>query len=187
MSPEVMSRCERDELFGRHVVAHIPALLSAARGHTGQLADAEDLVQDTLVRAYRGMHGFDGAHPRAWLMTILRNVAANRYRRRQPALLDDPEALAESVDGLVPGENSTESVVLDASVAHAVHRALDDLTTRQRDAILLVDLEELSYAEAAAWLHVPEGTVMSRLHAARARLRRALGRAGVVPSRGDIS
>ncbi|WP_219420391.1 RNA polymerase sigma factor, partial [Pseudonocardia nigra] len=151
---------------------------------TGQLADAEDLVQDTLIRAYRAVHRFDGAHPRAWLMTILRNTAANNHRRWQPALLDDPESPSrtppEQPGRIRPRRSSwTASSMMQC-------RALHDLTARQRAVVALVDVDGLSYAEAATRLAIPEGTVMSRLHAARARMRRTLGRTGVVPKRGDV-
>lgn len=184
MSTEVLPRGERDELFRRHVVPNISALLAAARALTPQLADAEDLVQDTLVRAYRGLHRFDGAHPRAWLLTILRNAAANNHRRWQPDLLDDPDRELNHVNDTAP-RRSAENVALDAEFDTAVQDAFHSLTERQRAVIGLVDVEGLSYAQAAARLDVPEGTVMSRLHGARARMRNLLGATRIIPKRGD--
>jgi RNA polymerase sigma-70 factor (ECF subfamily) len=89
MSIEAISKSERDELFRHHVVSHIPALLAAARQSTRQLADAEDLVQDTLVHAYRAIHRFDGSLPRARLMTILR-----KHRSQRPPPVAAPNCSA---------------------------------------------------------------------------------------------
>lgn len=82
MQTETFPRGRRDALFRCHVVPQIPALLSAARAMTPQVADAEDLVQETLVRPYRGIHRFDGAHPLARLMTILRHTQITGLRGR---------------------------------------------------------------------------------------------------------
>lgn len=185
MDTEVFPKGQRDELFGRHVVPHIAALLAAARALTPQLADAEDLVQETLVRAYRGMHRFDGGHPRAWLMTILRNAGADSHRRRRLDLLDHPDQALDDV-GEAARSDSAEHVALDAEFDAAVQDAFHTLTRKQRDVVALVDIEGLSYAQAATRLGVPEGTVMSRLHGARARMRHLLAAAGVVPKRGDV-
>lgn len=184
MSIEAIATTERDELFRHHVVPHIPALLAAARQSTRQLADAEDLVQDTLIRAFRAIHRFDGTHPRAWLMTILRNTRANAHRRRRPDLLRDPDTDLDSLDQTTP-HNSAESLALDAAFNAAVHRAFQSLSARQRAVITLVDIEGLSYAQAAAQLGIPQGTVMSRLHGARTRMRQLLSAASVIPKRGD--
>uniref|UniRef100_UPI003752473E RNA polymerase sigma factor n=1 Tax=Ilumatobacter sp. TaxID=1967498 RepID=UPI003752473E len=81
-----------DTAFERYVLPEIEVLLRVAHSLTRNHAEAEDLVQDTLLRAYRGIDGFDGRHPRAWLLTILRNTHINRNRRRRPELLRDPDA-----------------------------------------------------------------------------------------------
>lgn len=185
MTIEETPLIRRNELFRRHVVPHIPALFTAARARSAQPADAEDLVQDTLVRAYRAIDRFDGAHPRAWLMTILRNTGANNHRGRRPKLLDDPGIDIDTLDQAIRYD-SAESVVLDAEFDEAVRRAFRGLTPRQRAVVTLVDVEGLSYAQAAQHLEVPEGTVMSRLHSARTRMRRCLGAAGTIPRQGDV-
>jgi RNA polymerase sigma-70 factor (ECF subfamily) len=79
-----------DAAFQRYVVPEIPALLRVAQSLTSNAHDAEDLVQDTMLRAYRAIDRFDGEHARAWLFTILRNTHVNRNRKRRPGLLDDP-------------------------------------------------------------------------------------------------
>ena len=84
--------------FDEHVVPQIEVLYRVALAMTGQPADAEDLVQDTLVRAFRAIDGFDGAHPRAWLLTILRNTHINRGRRRRPVLFNDGELAQRSLE-----------------------------------------------------------------------------------------
>ncbi|MGH3627771.1 MAG: RNA polymerase sigma factor, partial [Sciscionella sp.] len=75
-----------EQAFAAHVLPEIDLLYRVARSITGQQADAEDLVQDTLLRAYRAIGSFDGKHPRAWLLTILRNTERNRHRRQRPGL-----------------------------------------------------------------------------------------------------
>lgn len=147
---------------------------------TGQPADAEDLVQDTLVRAYRAVSRFNGAHPRAWMLTILRNTHRNRLRVRQLPLLSTDEGDAELLERGEP-VCSAEDVVVDAHFEGAVVRALDALPAMHRVVVLLVDVDGLTYGEAAEALGVPPGTVMSRLHRARARIRARLVDAGLVP------
>ncbi|OJY46365.1 RNA polymerase sigma factor [Pseudonocardia sp. 73-21] len=185
MDTEVWSPLGRDELFRRHVVPHIPTLLRAARALTGQLSDAEDLVQDTLIRAYRALHQFDGTHPRAWLLTILRHTASNNRRRQSPNLLRDPGIDLDELP-LAPPHDSAERIALGREFDTAVKQAVDDLTDRQRAVVILVDVQGLSVAQAAHRLDLPEGTVMSRLHAARTRMRHRLGAVGVAPRPGDV-
>lgn len=185
MDTEVLSPHGRGEMFRRHVVPQIPALLRAARPLTTQLSDAEDLVQDTLIRAYRALHRFDGAYPRAWLLTILRHTAANNRRRRYPDLLADPGTELDDLPRAT-SHDSAEGVALSGEFDAAVQLALEELTAKQRAVITLVDVRGLSQAQAARHLHLPQGTVMSRLHDARVRLRTRLGDAGVVSKPGDV-
>jgi len=165
------------------VLPELDVLLRVARTLTQQSADAEDLVQDALIRAFRACDRFDGAHPRAWLLTILRNTHLNRVRVRRPTLLDDP-ATHEEDRVSWPGSaapSSPEDLVLGEVFDHAVAQALQGLPEIFGAAVRLVDLDGLSYAEAAGVLGVPVGTVMSRLHRGRARIRASLARAGVAP------
>ncbi len=146
----------------------------------GQPADAEDLVQDTLLRAYRAVDRFDGAHPRAWLLTILRNTHRNRARVRLPLLLRRDEHDAGVLDAAGP---SAEDLMVDGMFEAIVACALAALPTIHRVVVQLVDVDGLSYADAAQALGIPRGTVMSRLHRARARIRRSLIEAALVPPR----
>lgn len=143
--------------FARYVELEIPVLYRVALSLTGQQVDAEDLVQDTIVRAYRAIDRFDGAHPRAWLLTILRNTHRNRGRIRLPALLrtDEQESDLLERSGASP---SAEDSVVDAQFEAVVAGALTALPAIHRVVVQLVDVEGMTYAEAAQALGVPRGT-----------------------------
>lgn len=163
--------------FRRYVLPELPVLLRVARRITGHATDAEDLVQETLLRAYRSIDRFDGRYPRAWLLTILRRTWLNMTRRKRPRLLaneDDISAIpAPGADG-----RSGEEQVLDGLLDPELVTALARLPESQRRVVVLVDIDGLSYREAAEALGIPAGTVMSRLHRARKRLRTRLERRG---------
>jgi RNA polymerase sigma-70 factor (ECF subfamily) len=164
-----------NDAFQCHVVPEIPALLRVAHSLTRNSHDAEDLVQDTLLRAYRGIADFDGAHPRAWLFTILRNTHINRNRRQRPDLFDDPND-AESVPEhhrTDPAELAEQGAFRDAVVA-----SISTLPEKMRVVVELVDLESCTYAEVAMALGIPIGTVMSRLHRGRRQIREQLIQSG---------
>lgn len=167
--------------FDQYVLPEIEVLLRVARSITHNDADAEDLVQDTLIRAYRAIDRFDGRYPRAWLLTILRNAHINRNRRKRPELLRDADGTSSRIEQVAGNEQA------DASVEYGfdaeIERALADLDESFRRVIELVDIGGLSYAEAAKTLGVPVGTIMSRLHRARSRIRDHLERAGIAPRR----
>lgn len=172
--------------FDRYVVPEIPVLYRVALGLTGQRADAEDLVQDTLVRAYRAVLRFDGAHPRAWLLTILRHAHINRNRRRRPTLLADGESMQAVLERLGPSAPASDEVLMSTQFQTVVAEALDDLPDKHRAVLALVDIDGMTYQEAADALGVPRGTVMSRLHRARRSVRDRLDVSGVVPRRGRM-
>jgi RNA polymerase sigma-70 factor, ECF subfamily len=165
--------------FEQYVLPEIEVLLRVANSLTRNHADAEDLVQDTLVRAYRGIERFDGRHPRAWLLTILRNTHINRNRRRRPELLRDPDGATDQLTA-APAQDHTDAGV-DRELDAEIVSALESLGEPFRRVIELVDIDGLTYAEAASVLDVPVGTIMSRLHRARARIRNRLDRAGLAP------
>ncbi len=172
------TRRTRAAAFARYVEPEVTILHRVALTLADQQADAEDLVQDTLVRAYRAIDRFDGAHPRAWLLTILRNTHRNRLRTRLPSLLHAGEQAAGLLDHSGDAR-STEDVVVDEHFEAVVADALAALPTMHRVVVQLVDVDGLTYAEAAQALGIPRGTVMSRLH--RARIRTRLVAAGLVP------
>jgi RNA polymerase sigma-70 factor, ECF subfamily len=162
----------RHAAFDRIVVPELGRLLGAARTLTRNHAAAEDLVQDAMVRAYRGLCRFDGRFPRAWLLTILRNAHLNSTRKRHPHPVEElPEPIGEHTG------DDIDAIVLD----DALRRALAALPAEQQSVVALVDVEGFSYQEAAALLEIPVGTVMSRLHRARAKLRAGLAAEGIGP------
>jgi RNA polymerase sigma-70 factor, ECF subfamily len=170
-----------EERFAMFVLPEIEVLLRVAQTITPSHADAEDLVQDTLIRAYRGIDGFDGAHPRAWLLTILRHAQINRTRRRRPELLADPDRTMATVADRTADRESVEALVVGAEFDAVVEDAFRNLPDGFRRAVELVDIDGLRYAEAAAVMGVAEGTIMSRIHRARKRIRDRMANTGVAP------
>jgi RNA polymerase sigma-70 factor (ECF subfamily) len=145
-------------------VQHIPRLRRYARALTGDRGRADDLVQDTLERALVKFHLWrPGSDLRAWMFTIMHNVYINQVRAGSAAVvsaLDD-----EAVQPAIRATQSDRLEVMD------LQSALLTLPEEQRDVLLLVGLEQMTYEEAAGVLNVPIGTVMSRLSRARERLR----------------
>ena len=146
--------------FRHDVQAAIPALRRYARALTRDVETADDLVQDTLVRALRSEHLFHDGDVRSWLYTILTNLNRNRLRSlaRRPVLLPIDDADAPDMSGPEAGGRD-------------ISRALATLVEEQRVALLLVVLEGLTYREVANVQNVPIGTVMSRLARARAQVK----------------
>ncbi len=157
--------------FDAFVDPHLAVLLRVARSLCRNSDDAEDLVQDTLIRAFNGLDTFDGAYPRAWLLTIMRNANINRHRRQRPGLLRDASDLAGEADRRNPPAPSAEDVAAAHTPPSWLADALERLSTPHREVVELVDIDGLSCEEAAAALGIPAGTVMSRLHRARHGMR----------------
>jgi RNA polymerase sigma-70 factor, ECF subfamily len=145
--------------FRQRVEAAIPALRRYARALTRDTETADDIVQDTLVRALRSEHLFHDGDVRAWLYTILTNLNRNRLRSlsRRPTL--------------TPIKDNDAAITGPDSGSRDIARALDDLAEDQRAALLLVVLEGLTYREVAEIQGVPIGTVMSRLARARMQIK----------------
>ncbi len=163
-----------DERFAEYVVPELEVLYRVARSITRNATDAEDLVQDTLVRAYKAIERFDGRYPRAWLLTIMRNAQINRVRRKRPELMHDPDETMSRVADESPDGADAESLVLDQEFSAPIENALAALPEKFRLVVELVDLNQLTYQEAADTLGVPVGTIMSRLHRARRNIRQHL-------------
>jgi RNA polymerase sigma-70 factor (ECF subfamily) len=168
------------ERFEREVLPLLPNLYSAALRMTRNPADAEDLVQETYLRAYRGFSGFEeGTNLRAWMYRILTNTFINSYRKKQrePVTVQEDDLdewylfdrLGES--GVEP---SAEAEVIRGMPDEDVQKALEALPEGFRLAVLLADVEGFSYKEIAEILGIPIGTVMSRLHRGRRALEKAL-------------
>jgi RNA polymerase sigma-70 factor (ECF subfamily) len=168
------------ERFERDVVPLLPSLYSAALRMTRNPADAEDLVQETTLRAYRGFAGFqEGTNLKAWLYRILTNTFINSYRKKQREPQTVPDDNVEDwylYDRLAAqsSESSAETTVLESMPDEDVKAALDALPEGYRMAVLLADVEGFSYREIADILEIPIGTVMSRLHRGRRALEKAL-------------
>ena len=169
--------------FAELAMPYMDALYSAALRMTRNPADAEDLVQETYLRAYRGFGGFkDGTNLKAWLYKILTNTFINTYRakKRRPEEtdLDDTEDfyLYRRLGGLeaAAADRTPESEVLESIPEAVVKEALESLPEQFRMAVMLADVEGFSYKEIAEILDIPIGTVMSRLHRGRRALQKAL-------------
>jgi len=177
---EVMADQER---FAELAMPYMSSLYSAALRMTRNPSDAEDLVQETYLRAYRAFETFrDGTNLKAWLYRILTNTFINQYRaaKRRPerADLDDVEDLylyrRLAGNGASLGGPTPENEVLDRIPDDAVKEALESLPEQFRMAVLLADVEGFSYKEIAEIVDVPIGTVMSRLHRGRKLLQKRL-------------
>jgi RNA polymerase sigma-70 factor (ECF subfamily) len=172
--PALRARFERD------VLPLLPNLYGAALRLTRNPQDAEDLVQEAVLRAYRGFAGFEeGTNLRAWMYRILTNTFINSYRKKQRQPVVVPEEDIEDwylYDrlGAAATEASAESEVLERIPDEDVQRALEELPENFRMAVLLADVEGFSYKEIAEILDIPIGTVMSRLHRGRKALQKAL-------------
>ncbi|MBN3855137.1 RNA polymerase sigma factor [Paraburkholderia sp. Ac-20340] len=155
--------------FEAQVVAQLPRMRRYARTLTGDAAWADDLVQDAAERALSRASSFrPDSNLRAWLLTILRNIYIDQLRGRREIAMDDESAPWRTLEA-PHGE-------VDGLVLRDLQRALYQLPSAQREVLLLVGVEELSYQEASAVLGVPTGTVMSRLSRAREHLRVLLDR-----------
>ena len=173
--PVLLARFERD------VLPLMPSLYSAAIRLTRNPTDAEDLVQETYLRAYRGFSGFEeGTNLKAWMYRILTNTFINTYRKKQrePLTVSTDEDIEDwyLYDRLGESgvEASAETEVLERIPDEDVQAALEALPEGFRLAVLLADVEGFSYKEIAEILDIPIGTVMSRLHRGRRALEKAL-------------
>jgi RNA polymerase sigma-70 factor (ECF subfamily) len=157
--------------YAHLIEQHIPRLRRYARALTGERAVADDLVQDTLERAWNKLHLWRrGSDLRAWLFTIMHNVYVNQLRSRAA----HPVVSLDDEDSAVP-QRAPETDRLEIRDLDIALRRLPD---EQREVLLLIALEQLSYEETARALGIPIGTVMSRLSRGRERLRRLLGDSG---------
>jgi RNA polymerase sigma-70 factor, ECF subfamily len=166
--------------FADVVMPHLDDAYSLARWVTGNRADAEDVVQEACLRAYRGIGGFSGGNGRAWVLTIVRNAAYDWLRKnRSPAVVhvDDLEAVERMrlADDATPAGDNPEAALIARADEVKLEAAIASLPTVFRETLVLRDVQGLDYKEIAAITDVPIGTVMSRLARARRRLIETLG------------
>jgi RNA polymerase sigma-70 factor (ECF subfamily) len=171
--------------FESDVEEFLPQLYSAALRMTRNPADAEDVLQEAMLKAYRGYHTFTaGTNLKAWLYRILTNTYINRYRKRsrrpsevELGELEDLYLFKRLGDTATGGASfSAEEEALDMFVDDDIKQAVEDLPPNFRLPVLLADVEGFSYKEIAEIMDTPIGTVMSRLHRGRKQLQRALWR-----------
>jgi RNA polymerase sigma-70 factor (ECF subfamily) len=171
----------KQDKFAEEAASHIDALYAVACRLTRNPTEAEDLVQDALVKAMRASDQFQpGTNLKAWLFRILTNTFINKYRRGglERSVFDGPDA-DPLVDGWVSASTmrqlrDPEQVALMPIVEGEVQKALDELPTEFKLAVILCDVEEFSYEEIAQIMGCPIGTVMSRLHRGRKLLQKSL-------------
>lgn len=174
-------RARREE-FERQALAHLDALYGAAYRLTRNARDAEDLVQDSLLRAYRFWDSFQqDSNCKAWLLRIVTNTFINEYQRRKRSreVLDAATAEQNATDGVLVhasanDKQSPDRQLIERSVSDDVQRALDALPDDFRTAVILCDMQGLSYKEIAEIMECPVGTVMSRLFRGRKLLAASL-------------
>ena len=166
--------------FERQALVHLDSLYGAAYRLTRNARDAEDLVQDSLLRAYRFWDSFQqDSNCKAWLLRIVTNTFINEYQRKKRSreILDAASAEQDATDGVLVQESANQSPaqrLLAHSVSDDVQRALEQLPDDFRTAVILCDMQGLSYKEIAEIMQCPVGTVMSRLFRGRKLLAAAL-------------
>ena len=175
---EELTERERQELFEEQALPYLDRLYSAALRYTRNPADAEDLVQEAIAKAYSSYHQFQqGTNLRAWLYRILHNTYINQYRKKQrrpQETLQDEIDDFSFYDAINQGGRSAEREVLEQLSDAEIKQALADLPETFRMAVYLADVEGFAYKEIAEIMDTPIGTVMSRLHRGRKALQKAL-------------
>ena len=174
---------DRDkQRFSEEVMPLLDSLYAGALRMTRNPADAEDLVQETMLRAYRAFDRFEeGTNLKAWLFRIMTNAYINTYRKRQREPqkvssdeIEDFDIYRELSHHDSQFEDTPENIVLDNLVDSDIIEAIDQLPEQFRLAVILSDVQGFSYAEMADIMDVPMGTVMSRLHRGRKQLQKRL-------------
>src|SRR5881392_2529247 len=175
-APSPAAEADKRASFEREALVHLDSLYRVALRLTGNPAEADDLVQETMLKAYRAWHQFErGTNAKGWLLTILRHAFINEYRRRtrHPETVDIDAIEPFSVFKELQDEDP-QGTFFDRIVDDEVLRAIDLLPEQFRETVVLSDVEGMSYEEIARILEVPVGTVKSRLFRARRLLQQKL-------------
>jgi RNA polymerase sigma-70 factor (ECF subfamily) len=158
--------------FEQAVLPHLGAAYNLARWITGNDQDAEDVVQESYLRALKFFSGFRGEHSRPWLLTIVRNTCFTWLRQNR--FSDLTTELDEEIHHMDPAPGNPESILLAAAQSELVRKAIEALPPEFREVVILREMEGMSYKEIADIASIPVGTVMSRLARARSRLQQLL-------------
>jgi RNA polymerase sigma factor (sigma-70 family) len=166
--------------FRQVITPYLADCYGLARWLTGDRADAEDVVQDACLRALRGIGGFNGYNPRAWMLTIVRNAAYSWLRKNRSAALvvvDDLAAVeqAQARHASDIDTDTPEAALIAKTESARLQHAIAELPVPFREALVLRDVQGLGYRDIAEVIGVPVGTVMSRLARARSRLIATMG------------
>ena len=158
--------------FDAVMLPHLDAAYNLARWLSGSPTDADDVVQEAFLRAFRFFDGYEGDNPRAWLLAIVRNTWFTEWRRQHNRADATPYDDSLNVDDQLPGwadesGDDPEKLAVRQDETELVHRALATLPVEYREVIVLRELEDMSYKDVAAVAGIPMGTVMSRLSRAR--------------------
>jgi RNA polymerase sigma factor (sigma-70 family) len=167
----VMDKARKLALFEQSVLPHLNAAYNLARWLTRSGPDAEDLVQEAYLRAFRSFETFQGHDARAWLLAVVRNTCFTYLKKKggQPTVEFDEQTLSVADES-----PNAESVLLNQAALGSLNNCIEALPLEYREVIILRELEELSYKEISDIARVPVGTVMSRLARARKRLQQCL-------------
>jgi RNA polymerase sigma-70 factor (ECF subfamily) len=181
-APDGIGGLDDNARFAHVVMPHIDDAYRLARWLTGNSTDAEDVVQDASLRAFRAIRGYAGGSARAWLLSIVRNTAYSWLRKNRPTAVvtvDDLEAVElTQANPADPDLETPETTLLAQIDADQLRAAIAALPAPFRETLVLRDIEGLDYREIAQTTEVPIGTVMSRLARARRRLTATLGGKG---------
>jgi RNA polymerase sigma-70 factor (ECF subfamily) len=174
-----LSEREANARFAEVVLPHIDDAYALARWLTGNPAEAEDVVQNGCMRAFRGIAGFSGGNARAWVLTIVRHAAYDWIRKNRPTailMVEDLEVVERQQTNCTAVDSKTpESALIAKTERKRLEAAIAALPAPFRETLVLRDIQGLSYREIAEVTRVPVGTVMSRLARARGRLTGAAG------------
>jgi RNA polymerase sigma-70 factor (ECF subfamily) len=164
---------DRRTRFEQVVLPHLAAAYNLARWLTRNDHDAEDLVQEAYLRAYKFFDRCQGEHARPWLLAVVRNTCYTWLKQHRAHELTT--SFDENIHGPTSDADNPEKLLLQKATRQLLHEALEELPIEFREVVVLRELEGFSYKEIAAIVDIPMGTVMSRLTRARGRLQQCLG------------